>query len=417
MTHAAAAEHQIDLALFCVCTDASILGNVEEAASDTKGCVFCGMFEDYMSAEKRPHFPPPLKTAKACAALVDFDRDPQLALQTVARLHQLFPGRISVVGTGTSTEAPLLLKAMRAGCVEYLARPWSADDLAAALARFQENANLSLHAQGSTGRIITFFGAKGGVGATTLAVHLATFLTLKHKKRVLLIDHKHQLGHVALYLGLKDTQYHFTELLRSVDRLDRKLLEGFVLHHGSGLDVIGSPEDAALSPGGTRNDLDRVMDFLRLEYDFILVDSSVGYQESKVSLIDQADEINLISTPDVASLRDLARLVESMGLGEAGQKKLRLVINRAMADDSISAEYIQKFVRFPVSLSISNSYFEVMRAINAGEPVAPGGASAFNQQMAGWAHRIAVGEELRVTQKTTRRKLRIWPLRSAVRHA
>lgn len=417
MTDAIAVAQQIELALFCVCTDNAISGTAEEAAASMKGCVFCGTFAEYMSAEKRPHFPPQLRTAKSCAALVDFDRDPQLALQTVTRLHQLFPGKINVVGTGALTEASLLLKAMRAGCVEYLARPWAADDLAAALARFQENANLSQNAQGSTGRIIAFFGAKGGVGATTLAVHLATFLTLKHKKRVLLIDHKHQLGHVALYLGLKDTQYHFTELLRSVDRLDRKLLEGFVLHHDSGLDVIGSPEDAALSPGGTRNDLDRVMDFLRLEYDFILVDSSVGYQESKVSLIDQADEINLISTPDVASLRDLARLVESMRLGEAGQKKLRLVINRATADDSISAEYIQKFVRFPVYLSISNSYFEVMRAINAGEPVAPGGASAFNQQMAGWAHRIAVGGELHVTQKAPRRKLRIWPLRSAVNHA
>ena len=106
-----------------------------------------------------------------------------------------------------------------------------------------------------------------------------------------------------------------------------------------------------------------------------------------------------------------------MALGEAGQKKLRLIINRATADDSISAEYIQKFVRFPVYLSISNSYFEVMRAINAGEPVAPGGASAFNQQMADWTHRIAVGEELRVTQKSPRRRLRLWPLGSAVKHA
>jgi pilus assembly protein CpaE len=47
---------------------------------------------------------------------------------------------------------------------------------------------------------------------------------------------------VALYLGLKDTQYHFDELLRNADRLDSELLNGFVVRHRSGLDVIASPE-------------------------------------------------------------------------------------------------------------------------------------------------------------------------------
>ncbi len=412
----APASERITQALFCVCTDNTVTLAADEASASVPGCVFFGEFRDYITAEKRPQFSPALKNATACVALIDFDADAQLALKTVERLHQIFLKRISIIGVGSSVDAGLLLKAMRAGCVEFLTRPVDTTELAAALDRFQKSMSVSLQVQGTAGRIIAFFGAKGGVGATTLAVHLATTLVGKYKKKVLLIDHKHQLGHVALYLGLKETQYHFTELLRSVERLDRELLEGFVIRHKSGLEVIASPEIATAHAGGKRDELDRVMDFLRLEYDYIVVDSSVGYEESKLSLIDQSDEIYLVSTPDVAALRDLARLVENMSLGEAGMNKLRLVINRATANDSISSPQIQKAVRFPVSLSIANSYFEVMRAINAGEPVPHEGRSPFSQQMSEWAHSIAVGEAIQASPAASRRKLTFWKTRTEVSH-
>jgi pilus assembly protein CpaE len=213
----------------------------------------------------------------------------------------------------------------------------------------------------------------------------------QHGKKTLLIDHKHQLGHVALYLGLKDTQYHFDELLRNADRLDAELLNGFVVRHRSGLDVIASPEMSG-SPHETKpEELERVMDFLRREYDYVLIDSSVAYQESKNSIIDQADEVYIVSTPDVASLRDLARLVENLSLSASTTNKLRLLVNRSTATDSVTAEQIEKAVRFPITIAIPNNYFELLRAINDGEPIPPERRSEFNQRMAQWASLVVNG--------------------------
>ena len=379
---------------FCVCTDETVAGVAAEAAAKVNGCQFFGGFHEYITAAKRPQFAPQIRAAKSCVAVIDFDRDPELALQTAERLQQLFPQRISIVGVSYAPGPALLMRAMRIGCVDYLSKPVGVSDLSSALSRFQTAAQAEEQSANKLGRVIAFFGAKGGVGTTTLAVHLSTFLVRQHQKRILLIDHKHQLGHVALYLGLKETQYHFTALLRSADRLDSGLLDGFVLRHESGLDVIASPETATTDEHARRDDLERVMDFLRRQYDYILVDSSVGYEDSKSSLIEHADDIYLVSTPDVAALRDLARLVEKLSLSEAGMTKLRLVINRATADDSISSKLIQKAVRFPVSFSINNSYFEVMKAINAGEPVTPDGKSSFSQQVSAWAASIAdVGDK------------------------
>lgn len=397
------------LGLFCVCTEDGIASIAGEAAANVKGCEFFGEFRDYITADKRPQFAPALKNAKSCVALVDFDKNAELALKTAERLQQLFTQRINIVGISDSPDAMLLLRAMRIGCVDFLSKPVGLLDLSTSLLRFQEAARALDNSDRKLGKVLAFFGSKGGVGTTTLAVHLSTFLVRLHQKKILLIDHKHQLGHVALYLGLKETQYHFTELLRSVERLDSGLLDGFLMRHESGLDVIASPETTTTDAHIRRDDLERVMDFLRRQYDYILVDSSVGYEDSKSSLIDHADELFLVSTPDVAALRDLARLVEKMSLSEAGMNKLRLVINRATANDSISSQLIQKAVRFPVSFSISNSYFEVMKAINAGEPIIPDEKSTFSQQIAVWAASVADVEEKPLVQKN---KLSFWKRRA-----
>jgi pilus assembly protein CpaE len=280
---------------------------------------------------------------------------------------------------------------MRNGCTEFLTKPIDAVDLTASLNRFHASMAIDPHAQSGTGRVLVFFGAKGGVGTTMLAVHLATHLVRQHGKKVLLIDHKHQLGHVALYLGLKDTQYHFDELLRNADRLDSELLNGFVVRHRSGLDIIASPELSGGPHEAKPEELERVMDFLRREYDYVLIDSSVAYQDSKASLIDQADEVYIVSTPDVASLRDLARLVENLSLSESATNKLRLVVNRSTATDSVTSEQIEKAVRFPITIAIPNNYFELLRAINDGEPIPPQRRSEFNQRMTRWANQIVSG--------------------------
>jgi pilus assembly protein CpaE len=378
-------------AIFSVCADGAVVNAATEASLKVSGALFAGEFHDYITAEKRPQFSPVLKNADSCVALIDFDRDPELAIETTERLNQIFLKKISIVGVGTQLDAGILLRAVRHGCTEFLTKPIQVADLIASLNRFHAVMAVDPHAQSGVGRVIAFFGAKGGVGTTMLAVHLATHLVRQHGKKTLLIDHKPQLGHVALYLGLKDTQYHFDELLRNAGRLDSELLNGFVIRHRSGLDVIASPEMSGGAHEAKSDELERVMDFLRREYDYVLIDSSVTNQDSTRSIIDQSDEVYIVSTPDVASLRDLARLVENISLTESATGKLRLVVNRSTATDSVTPEQIEKAVRFPISIAVPNNYFELLRAINDGEPIPPERRSEFNQALSRWANQIVIG--------------------------
>ena len=181
-------------AVFCVCTSDDVVRAAAECSGDTDGFFFAGAFADYITAEKRPHFPPSMKAAAGCVALVDFDKDATQALKSIERLRQIFLKRISIVAVGTDLHSSLLLQAIRLGCVEYLTKPLVLTELRASLKRFTENLVLHQPARNSTGRVMAFFGAKGGVGSTTLAVHLAAHLAMAHGRKTLLIDHKHQLS-------------------------------------------------------------------------------------------------------------------------------------------------------------------------------------------------------------------------------
>ncbi|WP_263382149.1 AAA family ATPase [Granulicella arctica] len=400
------------VAIFCVCTSQDFISAVASVSVLTPGFIFAGAFQDYVTADKRPQFPQSMKGASSCIALVDFDRDPELASETVKKLGQIFYKRICMIAVGSELTSTVLLRAVRAGCMEYLTKPLVIADFTASLVRFKSSMMSNIQVQSSTGRVLAFFGAKGGVGTTTLAVHLASHLVQQHHRKTLIIDHKHQLGHVALYLGLKDTQYHFDELLRNVDRLDVDLLNGYAIQHSSGLVVIASPDISTKYYECKQDEIERVMEFLRSEYDFILIDSSVEYEDTKMSIIEQADDVYLISTPDVASLRDLARLVEHISLSPSADGKLSIVINRSTANDSITADQIKKVIRFPVSNTVPNNYIELLRSINQGCPVSPARQSEFNLAIKKWVSEIT-GERGIDTSEVTpkpkpKKRLSLW---------
>jgi pilus assembly protein CpaE len=389
---------QINQTIFSVCADAQVVSTAMEVCSTLPATVFAGGFHEYITAENRPQFSPLLKSAPSCVALVDFDRDPELALKSAEKLKQLFLRKISIIGIGSQIESGLMLRAMRSGCNEYLTTPIKSAELSASLLRFQNDIFADSPALRNRGRVIVCFGAKGGVGTTTLTVHLATHLAKRHRQKILLIDHKHELGHVALYLGLKDGRYHYGELIRNVDRLDRDLLNGFVMQHTSGVEVIASPDSCAPLHSSTHDEVQRVMDFLRSEYDYVLIDSSVAYSDLKHS------DLGVL---DVAALRDLSRHLEHLGLSDPARSKLRVIINRSTRDDDLSPEQIETAFGYSVSVTVPNNYTELLRAINHGEPISPQRRSEFNRQIASWSSQIVDGN-LKNQEAVKKKSLAFW---------
>jgi pilus assembly protein CpaE len=397
----------IALALFSVCADRELVSAALDVTSGLPGAVFVGEFHDYITADKRPQFENSVSDAAACVALVDFDRSPDLALKTTERLRQILPNRVNVIALASELDAGLLLQAMRAGCSEYLTKPVDRGTLTLSLSRLQSSPEAAMAVPRKRGQIITLSGGKGGVGTTALAVHLAMHISNLGKK-TLLIDYHQDLGDVGLYLGLKEPEYCFDDVVRNAERLDTDLLKGFVTHHNSGLDVITSPESGAARQQWTADAIGCVMAVLRREYEWVVIDSSLASWDAELSLLEQTEHAYLVSTTDIASLRNMRRRVDRMSLTEANRAKASLVLNRVTDADAVTPEQIRDTIGLPIAASLPNTYAEMLQALNKGEPLDPNGTAAFTKRIAAWARNIAAMGTDVPTIKAKSKHLAFW---------
>jgi pilus assembly protein CpaE len=345
-------------------------------------------FDAYISAERRPSLPPQMNAASLRIAFVDFDADPEAAAESTRHLKQIFQNNITVVAVAEHLDPEFLLSAMRAGCSEFLQQPVAPLALSKMMMGFSEG-TAAKATQRTPGTILSFFGAKGGVGTTTVAVHFATYLVQCCGKRTLLIDNHSELGHVCVYLGLDGSHFTFQEVLQNVSRLDSELLKGYVARHSSGLEVLSSPElnesNGSINPASMM----QTLDFLRGEYDFVIVDSSMSMSDENLAIMESSSEFYMVAAPDVASLRDCARYLESIKQPGDYDAKLKVVINRHSSSTPISIDQIEAAISHPVAFKLPNSVSELEQTTNLGQVLPPKGKSDFGKQMVRWVSSVA----------------------------
>ncbi len=342
-------------------------------------------YENYFSTTRLPALTQRAIEAQGCVAVVDFDQDPELALQTAECLRQSFYHRIAILAFSSSTDPDMLLRAMRAGYSEFISKPFDGDEFTDALTRLDHRWSSTVARPQNSGKILSFFGAKGGVGTTTLAVHLAMFLTRGFGKKVLLIDNHAQLGHVVLYLGMDGSNHHFYDLVLNVSRLDQELLRGFVATHAGGLDVLSSPDVYGAVWKADADSVERTLEFLSTQYDFVLLDCEASFEDINLAVVAFSNWIYLVATPEIGAVRDLSRYVDGLIQNEQAIKKLQVIINRYSSREAVTIDQIEKAVHLPIAFKIPNNYGELVQSINIGEPLTPDSKSEFSLALMKWA--------------------------------
>jgi len=325
--------------------------------------------ESYITATRRPTFLTSIKTIESSIIFIDFDRSTEQAVESAQYLSQEFQGRVSVVAIGLSRDPGLILSAMRAGCCEFLTLPLQTAALLELFERLDKKKNLTQSRQAQGGSIISFFGAKGGVGVTTIATHFAVYLAQHYRKRTLLIDGRPELGHVAIYLGINSDRFHFQNVMRDIGRMDSELLQGFLAEHSSGLRVLTSPDTGGDAARSNERTIAETLEFLRGEFDYIVIDGSMPHQRRGISFVSASDRLQIVLTPEVSAIRDLSRHLDRFGSGVPSADKLQLILNRVSRTDVIRPEEIEESTKLPIALRVPSMGREFVRACNLGEPL------------------------------------------------
>jgi pilus assembly protein CpaE len=377
-----------DVAVITVCVDPHTAEAIVQAVEATRWAVTSANFEAYISSVRRPYFGPQVSAAKTIVAVVDFDQNSEQAVETTKYLQSIFGGKVTIIALAESRDPDLLLLAMRGGCTEFLHKPFGPYSLNETLTRLENQFASAGAAAHTTGSILTFLGSKGGVGTTTLAVHMAMYLVQSHQKKTLLIDHHPELGHACVYLGMDGSRYHYQEVVRNVNRLDSELMKGYIAKHPSGLDVLSSPDVCGGLHHTDGDAVARTLEFLRSEYDYVVVDCPTSMDDTTLAVIDVSTSVYLVATPEIGAIRDLARYVDHLTQIEGATQKMQVVVNRVSSKYAVNVEHIEKAIRVPVAIQLPNSYAELIRSANLGEPITLKGKSDFTTQFMNWANTV-----------------------------
>ncbi len=389
-----------------LCVDGHTVDAVRQSVVRSRG-IFAGGLDSYSRYDSDPLVLQNLQRAEVPVWVVGFDRDRAAAIRACDAIQHTMHGRASLIAVSDNTEAGLILEAMRAGCSEYLTPPVFVDQVGEAMQRLRARLNIrKVVVPKAAGRILAMLGARGGAGATTLAVHLGSFLARQYSKRVLLLDEHRRFGHVSLYLGEHDAKHHFYELVRNIARLDESLLQGFVLHHTASLDLLPSPDSFDDSADVSLEDVQRAIRFLGHNYEFVVIDCPNGVHNLSLATVDCCDELYLVATPDVPALRDLSRCLDSFRQSNIAPEKIKVVINRYSSEGALGLEQIEKAIQQPIAVTIPNASVDLIRAMNTGNPVPPERKSEFTSQMKKWAASLVPDAEQEIPEP--RRKFAFW---------
>src|SRR6202453_3800836 len=300
------------------------------------------------------------------------------ALRAVELLHQEIPGA-AVFVVGPMTQPQLIVSTMRAGVREYIERPTSTTDLLEAFVRLTAMRRKPGR-ESSRGKVFTVVNAKGGSGATTVAVNLALALQSVHQSTAL-VDLA-PLGHCALHLNLKPS-FTVSDAVTNLHRLDSSLLDSFMARPERGLQVLaGAAAPTPVEPSAA--DFARLFDTMVGLFHYIVVDASSRLDSATRLVSNLSEKILLIAHADVASLWSAGRVAQY--LGDSGSRdRFALVLYRYRKVAGFNEAETEAAIGAPGLWRIPNQYFAGASAHDRGVPVIQQGNTEIARSISGLA--------------------------------
>jgi pilus assembly protein CpaE len=231
------------------------------------------------------------------------------------------------------------------------------------------SASIQYRTQDQPGRVHAWYGAKGGVGTTTLAVNTAISLHNDLGKSVVLVDANLNFGDHRSFLDLGSEERSIVDAVAATG-IDQQAVRRVIVGHKSGVDVVlapTSPQGAEYVKSAT-HDLLRVCMQLRAMYDYVVVDLDKQFDDHTLDVIALADTLFVVMTLDLASIKNVRLLLDTMSDIGVPDERIHLVLNRSNASTGISVKAAEGAIKRPIAHQVANDYRTAMVSLNSGEP-------------------------------------------------
>jgi pilus assembly protein CpaE len=342
-----------------------------------------GESEFYIDALSRAGFSPTsfeagdIQTGRFDLAVIDCDRSDVPATALYAALRADGASVLLLIGANSdlpsglgSSSDDLALKPLSPESLVYRLQALlirSGRHLPTESGEWASSESLSTAPIAGEGHVVSVFAPKGGVGKTTVAVNAAVALRQQTRSEVLLFDADVGVGNVTAVLdvpyrlGLADLSDSPPE-----EWTDSAFEHAVSTHPGSGLRVLTWGTDPAESERVSVDLLLAALRWAKNHHSYVIIDNHPGYDDRTMAMLAVSNEIFLVVTPEVGSLRNSAHFLElarELGLGNV----VRVIVNRA--NHGIRLADISTSLRLPIAATIVSAGPRAVIAMNEGTPI------------------------------------------------
>ena len=306
------------------------------------------------------------KERPADAFLVSVEEPVALALQTIESLADACPNAPTIVYSSLS-DAQSVRRAMVAGARDYIVKPLKPEELSRAVyGVLEQEERKRMRVENPTtdtparGTVITVFGAKGGIGKTTISTNLATTLAKITGASVCLLDMDTRFGDVAIMMDVA-VEASIADVARKIDEIDRDKIRDYLVKHHSGVSILPAPLHPTEWRNMTPQHIEKIVELLAQTHDYVVIDTPGTFNELIAATLELANLILLITSMDIASIKDTALALEMLRAANVSEDKVKLTINHSTAANSLREEDVSRvleydvFWRIPHDLSVSSS--------------------------------------------------------------
>lgn len=301
---------------------------------------------------------------------LDLRENAAKSLDTARRISSYFKD-VLLIASGPDMSLEMIKACMEAGIRDFLKRPFDAAQVREVLEKHQLALLASTDAGDRSGRIVTVFSNKGGLGKTTIAVNLALALSETIGKPVALVDLNLQLGDITTFLDVEPKQT-IVDVARNIGRVDAAYLEGSLAQYqtkNATVYVLADPLYVEDAEEVTAEQINAVLTVLRATFEYVIIDTTTSFDSKTLAALDLADYILLVTMVNLPSIRSSQRLLNLFERLGYDAQKIKLVVNRYIPGEEITIEDVEETLDHPLFWKIPNNYGVVMTAINRGIPI------------------------------------------------
>ena len=285
-----------------------------------------------------------------------------------------------------------------AGARDILAKPLQPKDMVASLRQVVQMEavrrervglpTLQAERQGKqAGKVIVVMGAKGGVGTTTIATNVALALKQVSGKDVVLADFSLQFGDVAALLNVW-SKHTLHDLAIHYQTLDDALLDRVLTAHGSGVKLLQAPAQPEQAGDIQGAQVTAIVKQLRARFAYVVIDCWSFLDEITETLMGLADQVLLVTTPEVPALKNSKRALDYFAKHGLQSERVAVVLNRYPSVKGITVQEVQEHLGHPIKANLPSDGPAVTYAVNKGVPFVQSQPKSWVAQscfkLAGW---------------------------------